>query len=82
MRIKSFFGASQNAVKTQIWIAISVYVLITTIKKRLNIDHSLYAILQVLSVTPFERVSLIEILTDRIEADLQNDDKDQLRFDF
>jgi hypothetical protein len=82
LRIKSFFGASQNAVKTQIWIAISVYVLVAIIRKRLNIEHSLYAILQVLSVTPFEKAPLAEILSDRIEVDVQNDDNDQLRFDF
>jgi len=82
LRIKSFFGTSQNAVKTQIWIAISVYVLVAIIKKRLNIDHSLYAILQVLSVTSFEKASLTEILSDCIEDDAQNYDNDQLRFDF
>jgi len=82
LRIKSFFGTSQNAVKTQIWIAISVYVLVAIIKKRLNIDHSLYAILQVLSVTPFEKAPLAEILADRVEEDAQNYDTDQLRFDF
>src|SRR3990167_9259414 len=51
LRIKSFFGTSENAVKTQVWIAISIYVLAAIIKKRLKIQHSLYAILQVLSVT-------------------------------
>ena len=50
LRIKSFFGTSQNAVKTQIWIAISVYVLVSIIKKRLDIDKSLYTILQILSI--------------------------------
>jgi len=64
LRIKSFFGTSENAVKTQIWIAISIYVLVAIIKKRLNIQHSLYAILQVLSVTVFEKTSLRELLTD------------------
>lgn len=82
LRIKSFFGTSENAVKTQIWIAISVYVLVAIIKKRLNIDHSLYAILQVISVTSFEKAPLAEILSDRIEADIQNYDNDQLRFGF
>jgi len=82
LRIKSFFGTSQNAVKTQIWIAISVYVLVAIIKKCLKIDHSLYAILQVLSVTSFEKAPLTEILSDRIEDDAQNDDNDQLHFDF
>ena len=62
LRIKSFFGTSKNAVKTQIWIAISVYVLVAIIKKRLNIQHSLYAILQVLSVTAFEKTPLTQVL--------------------
>lgn len=82
LRIKSFFGTSENAVKTQIWIAISVYILIAIIKKRLNIEYSLYAILQVLSVTSFEKVPLTEILSDRIEDAAQDDDNDQLCFDF
>jgi hypothetical protein len=82
LRIKSFFGTSENAVKTQIWIAISVYVLVAIIRKRLDIDHSLYAILQVLSVTSFEKAPLAEILSDRVEDDTQKDDNDQLRFDF
>jgi IS4 transposase len=64
LRIKSFFGTSDNAVRTQIWIAISVYVLVSIIKKRLNINHSLYAMLQVLSVTMFEKMPLTELLTD------------------
>ncbi len=64
LRIKAFFGTSENAVKTQIWIAVSVYVLVAIIKKRLNIDASLYTILQILSLTVFERISLNQILTD------------------
>ena len=64
LRIKAFFGTSENAVKTQIWIAISVYVLVAIIKKRLNIQHSLYAILQVLSITAFQKIPLIDLLTD------------------
>jgi len=67
LRIKSFFGTSENAVKTQIWIAISVYVLVAIIKKRLNIQHSLYATLQVLSVTVFEKTPLRELLTDAVK---------------
>ena len=62
MRIKSFYGTSENAVKTQIWIAVSVYVLVAIIKKRLKIDTSLYNILQVLSRTLFEKISLIQLL--------------------
>ena len=62
MRIKSFYGTSENAVKTQIWIAVSVYVLVAIIKKRLKIDTSLYNILQVLSLTLFEKLPLIQLL--------------------
>ena len=63
LRIKSFFGTSQNAVKTQIWIAISVYVLIAIVKKRLDIPADLYTILQVLSLTLFEKTPIIPILS-------------------
>ena len=64
LRIKSFYGTSENAVKAQIWIAISVYVLVAIMKKRLKIEASLYTILQVLSVTMFERITLLQTLTD------------------
>jgi hypothetical protein len=63
LRIKSFFGTSETAVKTQIWIAISVYLIVAIIKKRLNIQKSLYTILQVLSVSLFERTSMFQLLT-------------------
>ena len=62
LRIKTFFGTSENAVKTQIWIAVSVYVLVAIIKKRLKIETSLYNILQVLSLTLFEKIPLIQLL--------------------
>src|SRR6266704_2029339 len=58
LRIKRFFGTSENAVKTQIWIAVSVYVLVAIVKKRLGIDASLYTLLQILSVTLFEKMPL------------------------
>jgi hypothetical protein len=64
LRIKAFFGTSENAVKTQIWIAISVYVLVAIVKKSLKIDSSLYSILQILSVTLFEKTSITQALTD------------------
>ena len=64
LRIKSFFGTSENAVKTQIWIAISVYVLVAIIKKRLNLTTDLYTILQILSLTLFEKTPLDQLLTD------------------
>lgn len=64
LRIKKFFGTSENAIKTQIWIAIAVYVLIAIIKKRLNIDAELYIILQILSVSIFEKDDLSRRLSD------------------
>ncbi len=62
LRIKSFFGTSENAVKTQIWIAVSVYVLVAIIRKRLELDASLYQILQILSVTLFEKTPILRAL--------------------
>ena len=62
LRIKRFFGTSENAVKTQIWIAVSVYVLVAIVKKRLNLDASLYTLLQVLSVTLFEKIPIDQAL--------------------
>jgi len=63
LRIKSFYGTSLNAVKTQIWIAVSTYVLVAIVKKRLNLDLPLYTILQILSVNQFEKVPLLQLLT-------------------
>jgi len=65
LRIKTFFGTAENAVKSQIWIAISVYVLIAIIKKRLMIKTDLYTMLQILSLTLFEKMPLNQLLTDR-----------------
>jgi len=64
LRIKAFYGTTENAVKTQIWIAVSVYVLVAIIKKRLKLDMSLYTILQILSVTVFNKIPLYQMLTD------------------
>ncbi len=72
LRIKRFFGISENAVKTQIWIAISVYVLVAIIRKRLDIQADLYTILQILSLTLFEKTSLIQMLA---EGDYTMDDR-------
>ena len=63
LRIKAFYGTTENAVKTQIWIAITVYVLVAIIKKQLKIDLSLYTILQILSVTLFEKTPILEVLS-------------------
>ena len=62
LRIKRFFGTSENAVKTQIWIAVSVYVLVAIVKRRLALDASLYTLLQILSVTLFEKIPLHQAL--------------------
>ena len=62
LRIKRFFGTSENAVKTQIWIAVSVYLLVAIVKKRLDLDASLYTLLQILSVTLFEKIPLHQAL--------------------
>ena len=64
LRIKAFYGTSENAVKSQIWIAVSIYVLVAIIKKRLKIDASLYTILQILIVTIFEKMPLSQVLTE------------------
>jgi hypothetical protein len=63
LRIKVFYGTSENAVKTQIWIAISVYVLVAIVKKRLKLNQSLYTILQILSVSLFEKTPILQALT-------------------
>jgi transposase len=63
LRIKQFYGTSENAVKTQIWIAVSVYVLVAIVKKRLDLDASLYTLLQIFSVTLFEKIDLKQALT-------------------
>lgn len=62
LRIKAFFGTSENAVKTQIWIAIAVYVLVAIVRKRLQLDATLYQILQILSVIPFEKTPILQAL--------------------
>ena len=64
LKIKSFYGNSFNAVKTQIWIAISVYVLLAIIKKKLKIEHSLYTFLQVVSISIFEKMPIISMFSD------------------
>ena len=64
LRIKSFFGTSENAVKSQIWIAVTVYVLVAVIKKRLSISADLYTILQVLSLTLFEKMPIFKLFSD------------------
>ena len=76
LRIKAFFGTSENAVKSQIWIAVAVYVLVAIVKKRLKLSASLYKILQILSLTMFERMPLDQLLTqtmtDESDENLEN----------
>jgi hypothetical protein len=66
LRIKAFYGTSENAVKIQVWIAMSVYILVAIIKKELKIDHSLYTILQILSVTLFERKPISQVFRELV----------------
>jgi len=75
LRIKAFFGTTENAVKTQIWIAVSVYVLIAIVKKRLELSATLYEILQILSLTMFERTPLNQLLA-LTDPELNNPDSD------
>lgn len=83
LRIKAFFGTSENAVKTQIWIAVSVYVLVAIIRKRLHLDTSLYELLQILSLTMFERTPLHQLLVLAASDTNQSDHTNQLKlFDF
>ena len=79
LRIKAFFGTSENAVKTQVWIAISVYVLIAIIKKRLALEPSLYTILQILSVTMFEKTLLSQALTENDVFETIDENDNQLK---
>ena len=72
LRIKKFYGLSPNAVKTQIWIAISVYVLVAIVKKTLKLDQSLYTILQILSVTLFEKEPIYQALSNMSYTNQEN----------
>jgi len=73
LRIKAFYGTSENAVKTQIWIAVSVYVLVAIARKQLGLEVSLYQILQILSVTLFEKTPILQVLQPPdSQADLLN----------
>ena len=83
LRIKAFYGTSENAVKTQIWIAVSVYILVAIVRKRLGLEASLYQILQILSVTLFEKTPILQALQ---ASDSENDSLDTgnqlILFDF
>jgi len=78
LRIKSFFGTSSNAVKTQIWIAVSVYLLVAIVKKRLNLPGSLHTILQILEVNLFEKIPISQLVEDTINHENEYRDDNQL----
>ena len=78
LRIKAFYGTSENAVKTQIWVAVSVYVLVAIIKKRLGLSHSLYTILQVLSIAIFEKKPISQVFSEITDTPLEEDSHNQL----
>src|SRR5437588_6654906 len=78
LRIKRFYGTSENAVKTQIWIAVSVYVLVAIVKKSLDLDASLYTLLQILSLTLFERRPILQVLSQEQPSPEQAQDRNQL----
>ena len=83
LRIKAFYGTSENAVKTQIWIAVSVYVLVAIVRKRLGLEVSLYQILQILSVTLFEKTPILRALqASDYENDFGDPDNQLILFDF
>ena len=82
LRIKRFFGTSENAVKTQIWIAVSVYVLVAIVKKRLQLDASLYTLLQIFSLTLFEKMPILQALSqDQPEVEPDTNDNQLKLFD-
>jgi IS4 transposase len=78
LRIKAFFGTSENAVKSQIWIAVSVYVLVAIVKKRLGVTASLYEMLQILSLTMFEKLPLDQLLAETVSMSIERDSANQL----
>jgi chromate transport protein ChrA len=78
LRIKAFYGTSENAVKTQIWIAITVYVLVAIVKNRLKLEQSLYTILQILSVTLFQKMPILQALASIDSKDLEEQPDNQL----
>jgi len=83
LRIKRFYGTSENAVKTQIWIAVSVYVLVAIVRKRLNLEASLYTLLQVFSVTVFEKIEIQTAFSQPADRyDTAQDDNQLDLFDF
>jgi len=78
LRIKSFFGTSPNAVKTQIWTAVSIYLLVAIVKKRLNLPGSLHTILQILEVNLFEKIPISQVVNEAINHENEHHDDNQL----
>ena len=78
LRIKKFYGTSENAVKTQIWIAVSTYLLIAIIKKRLGLDHSMHTMLQILSLTQFEKIPMDQAFQKQTNTNQEADLRKQL----
>jgi hypothetical protein len=78
LRIKRFFGTSENAVKSQVWIAVATYVLVAIVRKRLKLELSLHTMLQILSVTPFEKIPLIQLFSDIEENPIMSGGANQL----
>ena len=78
LRIKQFYGTSDNAVKTQIWIAVSVYVLVAIVKKRLALEASLYTLLQIFSITLFEKMPMPQALSETTTTFHHNESDSQL----
>jgi hypothetical protein len=83
LRIKSFYGTSFNAVSTQIWIALCIFVLVAIVKKELKLPHSLYTILQILSITLFEKAPINQVLTTHtVPLEPPKIEKQLILFDF
>jgi hypothetical protein len=78
LRIKAFYGTSENAVRTQVWIAIAVYVLVAIVKKRLNLERSLHSILQILSVSLFEKTPILQALSQSQYDEMNDESRNQL----
>ncbi len=78
LRIKAFYGTSPNAVRTQVWIAISVYVLVAIVRKRLNLERSLHSILQILSVSLFEKMPILQALSGTECSEINHESHNQL----
>jgi transposase len=79
LRIKSFYGTSENAVRTQIWVAMTVYALVAIVKKKVGMEMPLYSILQVLSVTAFEKIPLNQLFTETDDRETRGPAANQLR---